>query len=189
MYESKYVVVSSLRIARALVWARLVQEWPDKVATAWDAKSRMTQIPRWQRVWDDNADTRDDKVSILVAGLGIISEGITLTEGHVFEGLEPPLSSHAATQYANRGYRIGQTAKVVHVNWLTTVPPDQPDAVMTIDKYLARANTAKKDFQVALKSSKAEDRTSGAKGQAKHKGPGKQGQAGLDRDDDDMEWV
>lgn len=41
-----------------------------------------------------------------------------LVEGHVFEGLEPHPINAEAVQYCYRGYRPGQEAPVVYVNWL-----------------------------------------------------------------------
>lgn len=55
-----------------------------------------------------------DKVCVIVAGVKMVYQSIDLVEGHVFKGLEP----HPINADGYRGYRIGQKAPEVHVNWL-----------------------------------------------------------------------
>jgi hypothetical protein len=118
-YRSKYVVVTSLRLEKAILWCRLVQCWgKGAVVMASNSADRINAIPIWRQFYNEEKDVAADTAFILVAGLSVICQSVTLVEGHVLEGLEPTLNNGSAVQVGNRQYRIGQQHPEVHVNWL-----------------------------------------------------------------------
>ncbi|KAI0616392.1 hypothetical protein TUN199_11616, partial [Pyrenophora tritici-repentis] len=116
-YKSKYIVVTIMRLARALLWAYLCQTFQDRhVCVASGSSNRAKILAQWRKFYDPSTDRANDDVFILVAGLRIISQSITLVEDHVIEGLDLPLSIHDAQQVANRQFRVGQQHDEVFVN-------------------------------------------------------------------------
>jgi hypothetical protein len=136
-YKSKYVVVTALRLARALLWCRIIQEYGEKpVIMAGGSSARLKLLPKWQKYWDVETNTRADDVCILVAGLGVICQSITLAEGHVLEALEPHPNNSSANQASKRQHRLGQPHHTVWTRYLTLV-----DSL--IDGKIATKNKAK----------------------------------------------
>jgi hypothetical protein len=97
---------------------KLHNELPGAVVLVGDGKSKMADCEKWRKVWDEQSGRLDDQKRVMVAGIKMICQSIDLVQGHVFEGLEPHPINAEAIQYGFRGYRIGQEALEVVVNWL-----------------------------------------------------------------------
>ncbi|PWO20079.1 hypothetical protein A1F97_10787, partial [Pyrenophora tritici-repentis] len=155
-YKSKYIVVTSMRLARALLWTYLCQTFQDRhVCMASGSSNRAKSLAQWRTFYDPSTDRADDDVFILVAGLRVISQSVTLVEGHVLEGLDLPLSIHDAQQVANRQFRVGQQHDEVFVNWLIT--HDSELKYRTIDDRIAARTKAKQTFLTTIQSRKTGD--------------------------------
>ncbi|KAI0575140.1 hypothetical protein Alg130_09385 [Pyrenophora tritici-repentis] len=155
-YKSKYIVVTSMRLARALLWAYLCQTFQDRhVCVASGSSNRAKSLAQWRKFYDPGTDRADDDIFILVAGLRVISQSVTLVEGHVIEGLDLLLSIHDAQQVANRQFRVGQQHDEVFVNWLVT--HDGESKYRTIDDRIAARTEAKVIFLTTVQSRKTGD--------------------------------
>lgn len=153
-YKSKYIIASTLRVGCAIVWARLEQLYGDgRIVMVAEGKARNDLIPKWQRYYDPANDRVDDKVNVLVVGLGCIAEAVTLIEGSVFEGLEPPPKNSQAVQAAMRQYRPGQEADHIYVHWLVTTDPEK--RYQTHDESTVHRNNAKSSITNKFKETKA----------------------------------
>ena len=155
VYRSKYITASSLRVARAIVWCRLVQLFgDDRIVMVGEGKARNEMIPKWQRYYDPATDQVDDGVNLMVAGLGCIAEAVTLVEGSILEGLEPPQKNTQAEQAAMRQYRPGQEADHIYVNWLVTTTHPKRE-FRTLDESILNRNSAKSSITNKFKETKA----------------------------------
>lgn len=142
-YRSKFIATSGIRLARALLWCRLVQVFSDEaVVSVASSKDRRDAVPKWRDV--------QDPVWIMVAALGTICQSITLTEGHVLCALEPTPSNSKAVQVANRQYRIGQRHDTVLVQWLL-------HRNSSIEQNIASGNRLRNRFADGVKGAKVED--------------------------------
>ena len=156
-YRSKFMVAVGMRFARALLWAYLSQRFtPERVVGVSDKKSRVSELPKWQRYWDSGKQQVDDGVDILVAGLKVVSQSVTLIEGHVIYGFDPPTNNNDEKQLPKRQHRIGQTHDC-RVVWLVTVNPaalsknatkktDKSKGKKTIESDIVQRNKGKTDF-------------------------------------------
>ncbi|KAJ6284250.1 hypothetical protein J3E71DRAFT_171256 [Bipolaris maydis] len=130
-YQRKYIVASSIRLCRALLWCRVVQEVGEAcVASVMSRMDRNVTMNGWRNRYMPNTYDLDDKVWIMVAALGVICQSVTLTEGNILHGLELPPNNSVAQQTANRQHRIGQTQDVVEVQWLVHKNSVTEDKIM-----------------------------------------------------------
>ena len=156
-YRSKFVVAVGIRFVRALLWCCLVQHFGEKhIVSVHDKASRVQELPKWQRYWNPQTEELDDKVCILIAGLKVIAHSVTLVEGHVLCGFDPPINNHDNVQLPKRQWRIGQMEDCI-LRYLTTVNPTRPNAAKlksnpfseskrTIESTIVARNKGKADF-------------------------------------------
>jgi hypothetical protein len=122
-YRSKYVLVTNLRFARAIVACRIAQVWGlSSMVVVSGGKDRTNLVPEWKKTFAYNKKEQAfeiaDRCFIMVAGLKVVCQSIDLTEGHVLDILEPHPNNAEGVQVQKRQHRVGQKHPTVYVRWL-----------------------------------------------------------------------